>query len=101
MAKSGNTWVKKQRAADKRAIRKIKGIKNRFAVDTPPPVYDAAARAKRADALGVLPVKVGYAPKGFGKRHQSGSRMSPSKRAMVEARTHARAEFFASLGAQG
>lgn len=74
----------------KRALRRERGLKQRWSLDTVRPSDVKTVREYLA------PVKADFVP--AKPRGRSGTRLSPEKRAMVAAKSVARREFFASLG---
>lgn len=93
MAKSSNTWQKKLMTKQKRWQQRH--ARKRFAMTF---VLQGMPEDKPKDRDFLAPVKADHVPRGFGKKSRNGCRLSPSIRAMVEARAAKRAEFFAGLG---
>jgi hypothetical protein len=77
-------------------LRRQAGIKSRFAVDLDVKAFDPL---KAAQARKPAPLRADFVP--AKKRGNNGCRLSPEKRAMVQARAGARHAFFAGLGSAG
>ena len=80
---------------DKAALRRINGIKQRWACDLDAKEYNEAARVKRAMARKPAPLREDFKPSRL--RGNSGTRLSPEIRAIIQSRMVARGEFFAAL----
>ncbi len=89
MASSGNTWQKKLIAKAKARRRSALGIKKPFAVDNPTPPIKKVREYRETIA-----VQVGRP----NRRGFNGCKLSPAKRAIIEARKAGRAAFFKSIG---
>ena len=77
--------------AEKRAIKRLNGTRDRWSMDTP-------AHPVKAVREYLAPVDPSYRPPRL--RGRSGTRLSHEKRAMVLDKAYRRAAFFASIGVQ-